>query len=103
MDNTLRDKLLDYAIERINQYDKLNKDGRFGVAKSELPSCSGCTLADYDCSICPFNIIKEDDGCRPNFTWRYHYTIKNHQDNLIKSTKDWCKKFHPEYTIKEIK
>ena len=105
-------KLLNYAIKRINEYDKFKKRTT-RVDLEGLSICRGCVLskiarendkqADYSeimCEYCPFSINPED-RCRPDSF--YEKSTGYHQKRLIKALKDWCKKFLPEYEIEVIK
>ena len=106
MNKTKLKRFLDYAIERINEYDEVDGSERFNALK--LSPCEGCEIAieigdDWiiKCLVCPFNITEDRDfnACRP-FKER---TMKQHQDMLIKATKRWCKKYLPEHSIERVK
>jgi hypothetical protein len=104
-----KDKLLDYAIERINQYDE---EGSFKKMK-----CVGCWLSSearepgYSaCDVCPFNtesLLHREDmrDCNCGERGAAHRSPRNRKaeliwkNMLIKALKRWCKKFYPEYKI----
>lgn len=97
-------KVLNYAIDRINKYDKPS-------AKKGLGNCNICDLVGHVCRECPFYDIDKVLHCsnhkrcgdKGGVKARQHgINIKSHQDILIKRTKDWCKRFYPKFTIEKI-
>lgn len=103
-------KLLDYAIKRINEYDGYEPKIRFNAAVDTMSACKGCELVDQYCDICPFSFnMNCPANCRYTSSGYYasEYlqapTVKEHQDNLIKALKNWCKRFMPEYKIYRVK
>ena len=103
-----KNKLLDYAIERINQYDKALRYDNAGIANAFMPLCIGCRIAGReflgviirDCKICPFAIKKNGTRCRPK--WQMWKKPKEHQDDLIKAVNKWCEKFYPKYEVVRV-
>ena len=103
-----KNELLDYAIERINQYDDFLDKSLASVAIYLMPDCKGCELAGRiplklaaDCSICPFSINNHKyTACRP--FRQLNKTPKKHQDDLIKAVNKWCKKFYPKYKVVRV-
>ena len=105
MNKAKKIELLDYAIERINQYDKADNTCSAIAAVTVLPHCSGCSLADYKCSECPFNITNSgglEHRCRGEYFFNGK-TAKEHQNDLIDALKRWCRKFNVPFTIERIK
>ena len=101
-------EFLDYAIERINEYDKvIDVPVNDGTSFSSPNDCSGCAIAkkivggngNGACDVCPFS-INEVDRCRPDSY--YHGKVKTHQNKLIGALERWCIKFKLPYTIERI-
>jgi len=110
-------KVLDYAIECINRYDKFKEGERVG-------NCDMCRLIPIkhsepfniglvDCNRCPFgksiffdkvNHCNHKDyidnfGCWARINGK---NIKAWQKELIKRTISWCERELPEYTIEVV-
>lgn len=124
MINEMKDELLDYAIKRINEYDRFDNRPDDKLDTVVLSRCLGCTLANENCSICPFNFASstkvnlEDDSCNKNIgcrgyrltdenfcetAYREDTAVKMHQKRLMRAVRKWCKRFYPEFTIEVIK
>lgn len=105
MDKAKKEKLLNYAIDRINQYDDTDLDKPFSGEARLMPDCHACEFADDNCELCPFNNMDDyvSMPCRPISHWDFSYTARIHRDNLIKSVKIWCKEYYPEYTIVKVR
>lgn len=100
-----KNELLDYAIERINQYDEAREHRGLYYIYSNLPTCLGCLHASVsgygECSICPFAIdCGSEIACRPRGQWAK--TPKDHQSDLIKAVNKWCEKFYPEFKVVRV-
>lgn len=105
MNKAKKEELLNYAIERINQYDDVELEKPFLYELFDIPTCRACEFADDNCELCPFNNMGEyyDSPCRPIEYDCILYTIRTHRDKLIKSVKKWCKEYYPEYTIVKVR
>ena len=93
-----KNELLNYAIKRINQYDKFLKHRTTCMAHRDMPDCIGCSKTGDNCEICPFNIDGNLLGaCRP--IGQLRKSPKEHQGDLIEAVNNWCKKFYPSYKV----
>lgn len=100
-----KNELLDYAIERINQYDSILHEEDVLCVLDLMPSCDGCLYAEVEgefgvCKICPFAIAERKTRCRP--CGQLEKTPRKHQDDLIKAVNKWCKKFYPEFKVVRV-
>lgn len=97
-------KILDYAIKRINEYDKVKRKGR-NFKPYDLSSCKMCKMVERDCRECPFSMHGCD--CRPYKITKYqdlayNVSFKEHQENLIEVVSKWAEK-NTDYKIEVIK
>lgn len=101
-----KNELLDYAVERINQYDSVLHEKDAFDALEWIPPCDGCLYAEAEgelgvCKICPFAMDGDyGTACRP--CGQLCKTPRKHQSDLIKAVNKWCKKFYPKYKVVRV-
>ena len=104
-----KEEILDYAIERINQYAKLEEGELSGA-------CGMCDYVNGRCEICPFGGFEHRKAlasCAHHSKTQLDFKgtdarqkgigLEAHQKVLIERTTKWCKKYYPEVTLKRRK
>ena len=101
-----KNELLDLAIERINEYDKIDKSQMITDSVDKIGYCGMCTHISDDCKECPHNFSGGRDlACRDygnDANYWQNTPVEKHQANLIKGLKAWAEK-NTDFIIERVK